>query len=57
MDFIKSKVSKKLLICLVILIISAVTFAENLDVTKIAQDYPYKDSAIMALGWVTYCQT
>lgn len=51
MDFIKSKVSKKLLICLVILIIliiSAVTFAENLDVTKIAQDYPYKDSAIMA---------
>ena len=41
MDFIKSKVSKKLLICLVILIIliiSAVTFAENLDVTKIAQD-------------------
>ena len=48
MNFNKKKILKKLLIFLTMLIISVVTLAEKLDITKIAQDYPYKDSAIMA---------
>ena len=31
-----------------LLLVSVLSFGENVDVTKIAQDYPYKNSAITA---------
>ena len=39
---------RKLILIISVLISYILTFGENIDVSKIAQDYPYKENAIMA---------
>ena len=44
----ENKLLKKLVLLVGIFLTSILTFSETVDVSKIAQDYPYKENAIMA---------